>query len=48
MQTILILLVESGLVYFLFQVSGFCILLVRKILKVFTVLIDNVHDFSYG
>ena len=50
-QTILILLVESGLAYLGFQVSHFYILLVDtscKILKVLTFFIDSVFGLVSG
>ena len=46
-QTLLILLVESGLVYLGFQVSDMLVC-ARKILKVLTVLIDSVLCFESG
>ena len=48
-QAVLILLVESGLVFLGFQVSHFiwCLLIcVRKILKVLTNLTDSVLGFD--
>jgi hypothetical protein len=47
-QTVLILLIESDVVYLVFQVSDFNILLicVRKILKVLTILTDSVPGFK--
>ena len=50
-QTILILLVESGLVYLGIQVSHFesCLLAcARKILRVFVDLIDRLLGFDFG
>ena len=44
-QTILILLVESGLVYLTIQVSPFGIVFVGKVLKVLTLLTDSVPRF---
>ena len=44
-QAVLIVLVESGLVYLGFQVSDSPLLRTRKIFKVLTVLTDGVLDF---
>ena len=46
-QTILILLIESDVIYLVFQVSDLYILLIcgRTILKVLTILTDSVPGF---
>ena len=49
MQTVMILLVESGLVFLVFQVSRFIYYLpicLRKIFRVLTVLTDVGHSFG--
>ena len=48
MQTVMILLVESGLVFFIIHVCHFIPLLIcaRKILKVLTVLTGVVYGFG--
>ena len=48
MQTILILVVESGLFFLAFQVSHFCILLDDMYAPVLTVLTDSILSFGRG
>ena len=45
-QNVLILLVESGLVYLGFQVSHFCILLAHMCAQILTIPTDSVLGFG--